>query len=302
MKLLAYTRVSSASQEDNTSLQDQKNKIAGYCHLYGHDLVEVFTEVGSGKSANRKQYQMMLERLPEVDGIIALKLDRLTRSPKDLLTLLEEVLKPNKKELILMDLNMDTSSPLGLMMVTVMAAVAQLERATIRQRTEDGKKAVKAAGGHVGGGELKYGYSYDKESKSFQPVPEEQEAISLMFELRMAGLTQQKIAQELNSRGYIARMGVPFNHQNISRVMKREQHRFPKPEKARKPEKTRGNSSLAQLDPAIVSLIYQLRVSGMKQAEIADHLNQLGLRSKRGGKFDQATISRVLAMTTSQKD
>lgn len=52
MKLVGYIRVSSESQADNTSLSEQWRRIAAYCEAFGHELVKVFQEVGSGKARN----------------------------------------------------------------------------------------------------------------------------------------------------------------------------------------------------------------------------------------------------------
>ena len=67
----------------------------------------------------------------EADGIVALKLDRIARNTRDVLALVEDVLQPSNKALVLLDLNVDTSTPTGRMILTVMAAVAQLERDNI---------------------------------------------------------------------------------------------------------------------------------------------------------------------------
>ena len=92
MKLVAYCRVSSLSQEDNGSLQHQEAGIRRYCDYHKHELVEVLHESKTGKNTDRKQFQKMLDLLPEVDGVIAFKIDRISRSVKDLLVLVEDVL------------------------------------------------------------------------------------------------------------------------------------------------------------------------------------------------------------------
>ena len=63
MKLVGYIRVSSESQADNTSLAEQKKKIESYCYVFGHELIGLFTEVGSGKHAgDRPQKWHQLRR------------------------------------------------------------------------------------------------------------------------------------------------------------------------------------------------------------------------------------------------
>ncbi|MGK7912091.1 MAG: recombinase family protein [Synechococcus sp.] len=122
-----------------------------YCHAFGHELVKVFVEVGSGKDTdNRPQFQAALEMVrEEADGIIALKLDRIARNARYVLALVEDCLHPPNKALVLLDLQVDTSA--GKMILTVIAAVAELERNTIAKRTKAGRAAKAAKGGFAYG-------------------------------------------------------------------------------------------------------------------------------------------------------
>lgn len=80
MRLIGYARVSSESQEENTSLQEQERKIKAYCEAMSHELKGIQIEVASGASLKRPALQSVLEYLPTVNGVIVLKLDRLSRS------------------------------------------------------------------------------------------------------------------------------------------------------------------------------------------------------------------------------
>ena len=99
----------STSQIDNTSLQDQRNKLQAYCLAFGYELIEVFEEVESGKNAvNRPILNMALQRVAQdADGIIATKLDRIARNTRDVLALVEDVLQPQSKSLVLLNLQVD---------------------------------------------------------------------------------------------------------------------------------------------------------------------------------------------------
>lgn len=223
MKLVGYCRVSSEGQEDNTSLENQKRRIEAYCQAFDHKLIEVFVEVGSGKDTeNRPEFNKAMEMVAQADGIVALKLDRIARSCRDVLTLVEDVLQPKDKALVLLDLNVDTSTPTGKMILTMMAAVAELERATINERCQGGRRAKAAAGGYAYGSPRFGLKAIDGE---LVPVESEQEAISVIRRHRRSGKSFQKIADYLNAQGIQTKRGKQWNAMQVHRIVKRENKR-----------------------------------------------------------------------------
>lgn len=292
MRLFGYVRVSSKSQEDNTSLVDQESRIRAYCQALGHELVEVFVEVGSAKTmSGRREFQIMLGRLDEVDGVISLKLDRLSRSVKDLLSLVDDVLIPQNKALMVLDMQLDTSSPAGRMVLTVLAAMCQMERELIQARTKAGRDAKAAAGGYCGGGQRAFGRKWNREAEQFEAIPDEQQAIQRMAELKDAGLTQVEIAEELNKQGIKTAAGRKWSQMKVSQVMARE---FPKPKRQFQSRIGR-NSGLKAVCPNIDELVISLHHDGLKQRAIAAELEKQGIRSKRNKPVTQSTISRILS-------
>jgi len=120
------------------------------------------------------------------------------------LTLIKDVLQPSNKALILLDQNIDTSSPYGMMVLTMMASVAQLERDVIRERTQTGRRAKADKGG----------YAYGSPSFGFMSIdgvlvqhPEEYPVLQLMKNHRRAGKGLTLIAKMLNERGYRSKKG-----------------------------------------------------------------------------------------------
>lgn len=301
MKLVAYCRVSSLSQEDNGSLQHQEAEIRRYCDYHKHELVEVLHESKTGKNTDRKQYQKMLDLLPEVDGVIAFKIDRISRSVLDLLMLVEDELKPRGKALVLVDLEIDTTKPQGMFFLTVMGAMAEMERHTIRERCQNGLDRAKAEGKHTGGGENKFGYRYDPVAKRVVEDAEEQKAIAMMVHwYSVEGLLLDQIAARLNDMGIPTKQGSKWNKTKLSAVfMKLEV----KPKRAGlKPKKVMPDGFKPRkhgfkfIDPLVKSRIYELRLTGLTMEKVAIVLNAEGYRSHKGGMFYGSTICRIIAI------
>lgn len=124
-------RVSTQEQADNTSLADQRKEIKSYCIAMGHELV--FEEVGSSKNTtDRPLFTKALEAFRyRADGIIAAKLDRVARNTRDVLELVEDVLQPENKALILLDLQVDTSTPMGTLILTVSMSKATQQNGVV---------------------------------------------------------------------------------------------------------------------------------------------------------------------------
>jgi site-specific DNA recombinase len=218
MRLVGYCRVSSESQADNTSLADQEKKIRAYCDALGHELIAIYLEVGSGKSAsNRPKFQDALAKLTDADGVIATKLDRIARNCLDVLLLVED-LKPRGKHLILCELNLDTSNPTGLAMLQMMGVVAELERSLINDRCQSGKKAKAATGGYIGG-HPRFGES----AKEGELVANsrELEIIETIRRHHKSGKSLGAIATYLNQNGYPAKRGGLWSATSVKRVVDR---------------------------------------------------------------------------------
>lgn len=103
----------------------------------------------SGRSKERPELQRLLDDLQAGDVVVVKSLDRLSRSTKDMLELVE-VIKEKKAILQILDMKLDTSTPQGEFFLTILAAIAQLERQTIRERTLEGVAIAKAAGKYKG--------------------------------------------------------------------------------------------------------------------------------------------------------
>ena len=128
------------------------------------------------------------------DYVIVYKLDRLSRSQKDTLYLIEDVLIPHGVCFVSLNENMDTSTPIGRAMLGIMSAFAQLERETIRERTRMGMKERIKSGLWRGGGKIPYGYDYDSERGILVPNADA-ERVRLMYKLYLDGWSMMAISK-----------------------------------------------------------------------------------------------------------
>ncbi len=223
MRLIGYRRVSSDAQSDNTSLDEQERKVIAYCQAYGHDLVQIYTEVRSAKNAkDRPQLKAAIKSLENADGLIACKLDRVARNTRDVLTLVEDILQPKNKALILLDLNVDTSTPTGKLILTVMAAVATLERDVIRERTQAGRRAKSESGGFAFGSPP---YGYESVNRALVPKEDEQSILTIMRRHRRSGKSYSRIADYLNANGIPSKQGKSWYGPQIAWALRR--HHLP---------------------------------------------------------------------------
>ena len=110
----------------------------------------IFTDIGqSGRKASRPEFDKCLEYLREGDALVVVELSRLGRSTKNLIEL-AETLRTRGIEMVILNLGIDTSTPSGKLVYTMLAAVAEMEADLVRERTNDGLKAARARG-RVGG-------------------------------------------------------------------------------------------------------------------------------------------------------
>lgn len=147
-KIAAYVRVSTKDQKEDMQLNDIKN----FCRFKGWDNVTFFIDRGeSGIKVSRPEFDKMLTRIRNNDFNVVLcwSFDRISRSTLQLISLVQEL---NKLEIDFISLqqNIDTTTPMGELIFTMFAGLAQFERETIRQRTRAGITVAKANGIHCG--------------------------------------------------------------------------------------------------------------------------------------------------------
>ena len=143
----------------------------------------------SGKDLNRPAIQKLIEdcKNNKIDAVFVFKLERISRSQRDTLYLIEEVFNKYDVSFVSMRENFDTSTPFGKAMIGVLSVFAQLERETILERTRIGLKKRAEAGLWRGGGKIPFPYRYDRNTGTLIPIPEQVELLHKMISLYISG-------------------------------------------------------------------------------------------------------------------
>jgi len=219
-KAIGYVRVSTEDQASKgISLDAQKAKIQGYADLYDFELVDIKTDAGiSGKTLNRPAIQEVLSlcRAGDVDAVIVFKLDRLSRRTADILSLADTVFSKGKVSLHSISEKLDTRTAAGRFTLTILAALAQMEREQIGERTSAALQHKIARNEYIGGNRP-FGYTV-QEDGSLEADSDEQAAVELIAELKRRGYSFRKIAAELNSRGIPSATGRKWVHTSIRKI------------------------------------------------------------------------------------
>lgn len=158
-----YIRVSTQEQAiEGYSVPAQKERLINYCKAKDYLVDEIYIDGGfTGSNLNRPGMSRMLRDIKErdTDIIVAYKLDRLSRSQKDTLHLIEDAFLKNDIAFVSMQESFDTSTAFGRATVGILSVFAQLERENIKERTMLGKEE-RAKEGLWGGGIDPFGYDY----------------------------------------------------------------------------------------------------------------------------------------------
>lgn len=210
MRAVGYARVSTADQADSgASLRAQRDAIEEEVRRRRWELVEFFTDTASGKSLNgRHGLKKALHVLDSggADVLVVAKLDRLSRSLKDFAGLMEKAAR-KKWALVALDLGVDTTTPSGELVASVMACVAQWERRAIGQRTKDALALKRKEGVRLGRPRV----LSDSVRRSIE-------------RMRKQGLSFQAIADRLNERGIpTAHGGAKWHASTVRAVLYRRE-------------------------------------------------------------------------------
>lgn len=207
VKCYIYIRVSTAMQVDGYSLDAQKDRLTKFAEFQGMEIVREYCDAGkSGKNiAGRPEFTRMLQDVADnrdgVNYILVFKLSRFGRNAADVLNSLQYI-QDFGVNLICVEDGIDSSKDSGKLTITVLSAVAEIERENILVQTMEGRKQ-KAREGKWNGGQAPLGYTLDSKNSTLIINPEEAALIKLIYEKYLyEDMGLDTIANYLNDRGY----------------------------------------------------------------------------------------------------
>jgi DNA invertase Pin-like site-specific DNA recombinase len=213
MAVFGYCRVSTTEQNDGTSLESQVAavKLAGATAVFQDEGVS-----GGTPLSDRPAGAKLMEAIQPGDTIVAAKLDRLFRSSLDALATVDDF-KTRGIKLILVDMGVAPVNENGVarLFFTMLAAFADFERGRIAERTAEGRAAKAARGGATGTTPFGYRKIGIGKSAMLEAIPEQQEAIARMKDLRSTGLSLRAIADAIQGE-----FGFTITAPTVDRIVK----------------------------------------------------------------------------------
>lgn len=207
-KCYIYIRVSTAMQVDGYSLEAQKDRLTKFAEFQDMEVAREYCDAGkSGKSiTGRPEFTQMLQDVADdkdgVEYILVFKLSRFGRNAADVLNSLQYI-QDFGVNLICVEDGIDSSKDSGKLTITVLSAVAEIERENILVQTMEGRKQ-KAREGKWNGGQAPFGYTLDSKKGMLVVNPEEAEIVKIIFNKFVnEGLGADSISNYLNQHGYV---------------------------------------------------------------------------------------------------
>lgn len=210
LRCYIYTRVSTELQIDGYSLEAQKERLKREAKHRGMQIVGEYSDEGkSGKNiAGRPEFKQMMKDIKsgkdDVDYVLVFKLSRFGRNAADTLNSLQ-YMEDYGVNLLCVEDGIDSAGAAGKLIISVLASVAEIERANISEQTMAGRKQ-KARDGKWNGGFAPYGYKLvakdGEKSKVLVINEEEAELVRLIYKKFLSGMGIGNVAKWLNENGY----------------------------------------------------------------------------------------------------
>lgn len=223
IRAIGYRRVSTEEQSrEGLSMDAQTDKIRAYCSLHDMDLVCIEEDAGlSGKTISKRPgLKSCLEQLQQgtASALVTLKLDRLSRSTRDVLEL-SDLFEREEWSLHSICERLDTSTASGRFVLTILAALAQMEREQIGERTSLALQLKKRRGERLGTTPLGFETVETEAGRVLVPVEAEQETARRIAAMRHEGMTLRAIAATLNAEAVATKRGARWHNSTVRSVL-----------------------------------------------------------------------------------
>lgn len=199
-KAALYIRVSTDAQyEEGYSVEAQQERLSAYAKAMGISDTQYYIDGGySGSNLDRPEIQRLIQDAKEAKftHVIVYKLDRVSRSQRDTIYLIEDVFLVHNIAFVSINESFDTSTPFGRAVIGILSVFAQLERENIFERTRMGMQKRVESGLWMGGGRVPYGYDYDQRKGILVPN-KDAENVRRVYDLYLQGFSLQRISDIL---------------------------------------------------------------------------------------------------------
>jgi site-specific DNA recombinase len=248
-KAAGYIRVSTPAQaREGESLQTQKDSVASYCKGHGLELVNIFADEGiSGRKQDRPGLTNLLRDAAQkkFDYVIVTRLTRFGRSARDLVGNLG-ILDDHAVRFISLKENIDTSTPAGRLLRTVLIGIAEFESEVIKDQMLENRQ-IRARRGDIIVGKPPYGYTWNRGEKRFEINPQEAEVYKRIVDMYLDGSSYLDITICLRREGIKAKLA-PFSSPVVGNLLKNPVYYSGR--LLRNTHKFAGNRKLKDLKPA----------------------------------------------------
>lgn len=227
-RAIGYARVSTLTQRDNETIEEQVAALREYAEKNGVELVDIYRDDGiSGADEDRvlSLVRFVQDRAQDFDVLIFTYFDRFSRDLFFQLFLEKEMKKAGKTLLAIFQENLEGDDPMTVAMRAMAGVFAELEKNMIVRRLAAGRRHKTLSRGVKASGDVAFGYRYEGAGtalKMVAVVPENAQIVREMFAGVIAGESLAKVAKKLNERGVLNGRGSEWSRQGVATVLKND--------------------------------------------------------------------------------
>ena len=225
MKVAIYARVSTTNQaQEGYSIDGQLSALSSYCDAKGWHVAATYTDAGhTGSNMDRPALQKLLLDInrKKVDAVLIYKLDRLSRNVRDTLYLAKDIFEANGISFISLSENIDTSTAMGALFLTLLSAIAEFEREQITERMQMGKVGRAKSGKAMSWVVPPFGYDYIDDGYAVNEF--ESQLVCEMFDYYIKTSSVTALVVKLNDEGHIGK-DIDWTYRTVKQTLTNPVH------------------------------------------------------------------------------